>query len=359
MPRLTASFIAQPAPFGPRCATRRVRWSSTLRARATSSASPPTSATSFPSRVVGVERRPGESIRRAPPAATCGASSRWVAGCRVLISTKSLPATFAARNPSAPVNTRRTPLSSVMIDSTTSADSATARGLPTACTRLPCAAIALEFWSHAITPQPRSPSRCAIAEPMRPRPTRPTFTAKLSSPQPRLLHQRIDVFLEPTHIVDIAREIEQCPVAADLRQRDQAVGDLLGGADDRIAAPAGDEVFLHLGEHVRRERLGVGDHGIDQVGDRVPVALLIDVVIEIIARLLFGIALHHVGIAPHLQLAAIFLAGEVAIGVDLGLALVEIVAAENDIDHVAIFGREVLALLRSAGVHDRRGRALG
>ena len=105
-------------------------------------------------------RRPAAPTHGGSPAAGCSSRRR---ACRQR-SQRGIH--------TAPVNTRRTPLSSVMIDSTTSANSATARGLPTARTRLPCAAIALEFWSHAITSQPRSPSRCAIAEPMRPRPTR-------------------------------------------------------------------------------------------------------------------------------------------------------------------------------------------
>jgi len=45
----------------------------------------------------------------------------------------------------------------------------------------------------------------------------------------------------------------------------EPVDDLLGRADQRIAAPAGDEMLLHLGQHRRRQRLGIGDHGLDQI----------------------------------------------------------------------------------------------
>src|SRR5687768_18108667 len=48
-------------------------------------------------------------------------------------------------------------------------------------------------------------------------------------------------------------------------------------------------------------------------------------------RLLLGLALHHIGVAPDLNLAAVFLARELAIGVDLGLAVVEVVRPEHDI----------------------------
>ena len=94
----------------------------------------------------------------------------------VLISMKSLPLISADRNPSGPAKICRTPLSSVMMESTTSASSATARGLSTILRpRLACASRALGLRSQAVTSQPRSLSRCAIAAPIRPRPTRPIF----------------------------------------------------------------------------------------------------------------------------------------------------------------------------------------
>src|ERR1700704_429074 len=170
-------------------------------------------------------------------------------------------------------------------------------------------------------------------------------------PQPRLLHERIDLALEPAHVVDVAREVEQRAVETHPRQRLQCIDDLLRRADDRIAAPAGDDRFLQLAPPRLRQSLGIGDHRLDQVGHRLPVAVLIDVIVEIILRLLLGLALHDIGVAPDLDLAAVFLAREVAVGVDLGLALREIVAAEHDIDHVAVFRREMLALGRAAGVH--------
>src|SRR5262245_35129654 len=185
-----------------------------------------------------------------------------------------------------------------------------------------------------------------------------TRAACLASPQSRLHHQRIDVVAEPAHVVDVARPVEQRAVEADLLQAQQAVDDLLLGPDQRIAAPAGDEMLLHLGQHRGGKRLGIGDHGLDQVGHRLPVALLVDVFVEIGVRLLLGVALLLVGVGPHLDVAAVFLARQVAVGIDLGLAIVEVVRAEHDIDQVAVLGREVLALVGAARIHDGRKRSL-
>src|SRR5579862_1331585 len=78
------------------------------------------------------------------------------------------------------------------------------------------------------------------------------------------------------------------------------------------------------------------------------------VFVEIGPRFLFGVTLHDIAVTPDLDLAAIFLARQFAVGVDLRPALVKIMRAEHDIDHVAIFSGEMLALLETTGIHHSR-----
>ena len=156
--------------------TLRVSLSRTGRALSTASARPPARAKSLPSCTVGMEPNTGASINCAPFSSTIGSSARPVIGCRVLISMNSFPATSPRRKPSSPANSRRTPASSVMIDMTKSLRSATARALSTV--RKPLAVSArwaASSMSHPTTSTPCAAKRCAIALPIRPRPTMPTF----------------------------------------------------------------------------------------------------------------------------------------------------------------------------------------
>src|SRR5215510_1638246 len=137
------------------------------------------------------------------------------------------------------------------------------------------------------------------------------------SPQPRLYDQRVDVVLEVPHVVEIARPRHHRPVEADRGEPGKAVDDLLLGADQRKAAPAGDEMHLQVLEPFGRA-WRIEAHGVDQVRGRLPVALLVHVLVEIVLRLLLGLAVHHVGVRPDLQVAAVLLARELAVALDRG-----------------------------------------
>ena len=136
------------------------------------------------------------------------------------------------------------------------------------------------------------------------------------SRKPRLLEQRIGHIAELAHALLIARKRHQHAVEARARERRQRIDHLLLGADHRQPAPALDEGLLQrpdpLGRNValvdlERKRL-------DHVPGRLPVALLADVVVVEIARLLLGLALHDVDQRPDLDLAAVGLARELVIG---------------------------------------------
>jgi hypothetical protein len=71
-------------------------------------------------------------------------------------------------------------------------------------------------------------------------------------PQPGLPHQRIGHVAELAHALLEARPTQQDTVEADPRQGLQSIDDLLLGADQREAAPAGDEGLLIGFEPLRR-----------------------------------------------------------------------------------------------------------
>src|SRR5690242_21912551 len=105
-------------------------------------------------------------------------------------------------------------------------------------------------------------------------------------------------------------------------------------------------MLFHLLKHAGRKGLGVYAHRVDKIGRGLPIALLVDIVIEKVARLLLGLALDHIAIGPDLELAAVFAARQLAIRRDLSLGGVEIVTCEDDEGDIAIFRGVVASLLR-------------
>ena len=172
MPRLTASFMAQPAPFGPICTMRRVRWSSTLRARCDVGGLPAEQR----EELALAHGRDRAEDRRIDQACALGGDRRrqFTMGHRLQRAhlDEELAGNIAARNPSGAVNTRRTPLSSVMIDSTTPLRPQPPAALCRAKDAIALAG-ALGFWSHATTSHrarraaAQSPSPSAQGQPDR------------------------------------------------------------------------------------------------------------------------------------------------------------------------------------------------
>ena len=81
----------------------------------------------------------------------------------------------------------------------------------------------------------------------------------------------------------------------------ELVGDLLRGADQRIAAMAGDEVCL-----VRIERLGVvrcrlQSEDAQEISRSLPIALLMDVMVQVVLGLLLGLAASRVDVDPQCE----------------------------------------------------------
>ena len=109
---------------------------------------------------------------------------------------------------------------------------------------------------------------------------------------------------------------------------------------------------LHVLQDVGRERLGVHPHRADEVVGRLPVAELVDVAAQVVLGVALGVALHDVGVAPHLQLAAVLLARQPAVVVHAGAHAVGVVRVGDDEGDVALLGGEVPAGLRAARVHD-------
>ena len=108
------------------------------RARATSSAAPPTMIVSVPASAFGEEPVTGASTNAWPSPASRSASERAVAGAIVDMSTNSVPGFAPASAPSSPNSIRSTWAPSTTIVITTSLRSATARGLSATCP--PCSA---------------------------------------------------------------------------------------------------------------------------------------------------------------------------------------------------------------------------
>ena len=101
--RLTASFMFAPAPIAPINSTLRHSCSSSGCASENASRVPAAKPNSVPSRAGFTVPLTGHSSNSAPLASTLGAKARCSLPRTVLISTKSLRATFADSSPSWPV----------------------------------------------------------------------------------------------------------------------------------------------------------------------------------------------------------------------------------------------------------------
>src|SRR5207244_3294304 len=78
------------------------------------------------------------------------------------------------------------------------------------------------------------------------------------------------------------------------------------------------------------------------------------IMMEIIFRFFSGIRLDNITVRPDLNLAIVFTARQVTVGVDLVAATFEIVSLNDDEGHVGVFGSKMLSLFGAAGVHDGR-----
>src|SRR5437899_1336610 len=91
-----------------------------------------------------------------------------------------------------------------------------------------------------------------------------------------------------------------------------------------------------------------------QVGDRVPVAFIEDVVAGIIEGFFFRGTAHHRARGPDLELPSELLAAKRTLGADAGSRLVIGVLSNAGEHHVRVLRRKPGAGGRAAGVHDRR-----
>src|SRR5580692_9039493 len=83
--------------------------------------------------------------------------------------------------------------------------------------------------------------------------------------QPGLLEQRVGLGLEALDLLDVASPRQHHAVEAAVMQQAQAVDDLLGRADELVAAPAGDELADQRLVAVGGQAAGVEPEPGDQV----------------------------------------------------------------------------------------------
>ena len=133
-------------------------------------------------------------------------------------------------------------------------------------------------------------------------------------------------------------EIEEPPslgIFNDAVPEQVLIDHVIGGADQRIATPPRFEMELEMVQHLRRQRQRLQPHDLREQIDRRVVAFLDNVVVELGFGFLLRVAMHDIAVPPNLQLATIFLARELAVGVDLGLAIREIVGGEHRFDKIS------------------------
>src|SRR5918994_1881237 len=177
--RLIATFISRARPFSPTLVTFGPITSRTGLMRSYAPESPPTMIASCPASRVARLPETGASSICAPVSATRSASRRLAAASIVLMSAYTFPAPSPARIPSGPDATSSTAAVSVTIERTTSAPSATSRGVPA--TTIPLASRdsarpGLRF--QPVTGWPAASSRSTILPPIEPSPTKPTLGGK-------------------------------------------------------------------------------------------------------------------------------------------------------------------------------------
>src|SRR5215471_16861627 len=128
----------------------------------------------------------------------------------------------------------------------------------------------------------------------------------------------------------------------------EPVDNLLRGTDQEVSTPAG------AAQTLTRARWSSQASAARQVGYRVPVAFVEDVVAGIVKGFLFRWTAHHRARGPHLELPSELLAANDALGLDAGGRLVIGVLGDAGEHHVGVFRGEPGAGGRAAGVHDRR-----
>src|SRR5262245_33010808 len=128
----------------------------------------------------------------------------------------------------------------------------------------------------------------------------------------------------------------------------EPLDNLLRGADQEITTPAGATQALAW---ARRPGLAAAAR---QVGDRVPVAFVEDIVAGIVESFLFRGTAHHRARGPDLELPSKLLAAKRTLGADAGSRLVVGVLGNAGEHHVRILRGEPGTSGRAAGVHDRR-----
>src|SRR6266478_2173263 len=167
---------------------RRHNCSSTGRARATSACSPPTSASSLPSRAGSTLPPTGHSTNAAPSCDTDAPIARIVSGRTVLISITNLPASLPVRMPWGARYTASLAVSLSNITMTVSQPSTSSAGDAKALA--PMSVRGLVFaWSRFQTPTscPNAINRCAIDDPIRPVPHTPIFMPCLNQSRIHLM----------------------------------------------------------------------------------------------------------------------------------------------------------------------------
>src|SRR6516225_5964087 len=150
----------------------------------------------------------------------------------------------------------------------------------------------------------------------------------------------------------LTQEIRQpsTPISASL----PSSSTICSRSHQRVAAVTGDEMRLVSVERLGVQSLIVQPENLQEIAGGLPVALLVDVVVEIILGLLLARAADDVDVDPNPRFAAVR-AGHLLEMIDLRLCALEMGAVlEDDEIHVAVARGEILRCRRSAGVHDRR-----
>src|SRR5258708_6377561 len=129
----------------------------------------------------------------------------------------------------------------------------------------------------------------------------------ISGTKPRLTQQRHHRAVEILELLIVVEEAENHAVDTGRRDLGELGGDLLGRADDRIGAPAGDDPLAMLVDAVV-ERLALDAQHLHQIARRHPVALLDDAAIDP-TRLGLGLPAYDEGRGTDTDIAPIVRAG--------------------------------------------------
>src|SRR5262249_57949510 len=128
----------------------------------------------------------------------------------------------------------------------------------------------------------------------------------------------------------------------DIGELAELVGDLLRVSYQRVAAVTGDEMRLVSMERLGVEGLIVQPEDPQEIAGSLPVALLVDVVVEIILGLLLALPADDVDVDPNPRLAPMRV-GHLLEMIDLRLCAFEMGAVlEDDEIHVAVARGEFL-----------------